>query len=241
MLPFHNFSQDLLNHMLPGQRALQDILLASDSETVTSGACSTTLPISELSITGTKAYTLADGPTGVAGMRKRIVCSVAASIPVGTLTIASPETTTGFACASTFVFTTVGQAIDLLWTGTKWRALRVQRAGVIQVDVGVTVLTGYNLALVYALLVDGTDTSTGTKGLPNGSSIGERCTVSCALAANIPVGNIDGTFTGMLGNAYTHLGAIGVVATASVVGDCALLEWDGSSWQVMFQNGCTLS
>jgi hypothetical protein len=56
-----------------------------------------------------------------------------------------------------------------------------------------------------------------------------------------PVGSIDGVFTGMIAEAYTHLGAIGVVASATVVGDCAVLEWTGSAWAVIYQNGCTLS
>jgi len=45
----------------------------------------------------------------------------------------------------------------------------------------------------------------------------------------------------MFGTAYTAVGAIGVVASTTVVGDCALLEWTGSAWLVVYQNGCTLS
>lgn len=195
---------------------------------------------SRLTIDGTMTATLPNGT--YVGQRKLVRAITATTSPALTLTVTTPETETGSACSSTFVFSAVGQAVEFEWTkNAKWRAVRVQRTGVLAVEIGVTVLTGYNLSLVYALAVDGTDTSTGTKALPNGSCIGERCTLTCSLAANIPVGSIDGVFKGMLGDAYTHVGAIGVVASTTVVGDCAVLEWDGAAWQVMYQNGCTLS
>ena len=166
----------------------------------------------------------------------------AASIPIGTLTITSPDDTTGFVCATTFVFNTVGQAIELIaTTALKWRCVRVQRAGIKSVTAGTTVLTGLNLFQAYSLAVDGTDAGTGAGGLPNGSAVGERCSIVCELADNIPVGSLTGTYLGMFGTAYTIVGAIGVVASTTVVGDCALLEWNGSAWVVYYQNGCTLS
>jgi hypothetical protein len=206
------------------------------------GALDLTKYITELTVSGTKAYTLA-APT-VAGQRKRIVCVSAASSPLGTVTISSPDDTTGFVCASAFTFDTVGQAIELVATSAlKWRAVRVQRAGGVAdaVVVGTTVLTGLNLWLRYCLSITGTVNSTTTKGLPNGSSVGERCIITCSTAALTPIGSIDGTFKGMINETYTHIGAIGVVASTTVVGDVVVLEWDGSSWCVMYQNGCTLS
>lgn len=206
------------------------------------GALDPAFRITELTVSGTKAYTLA-APT-VAGQRKRIVCVSAASSPLGTVTLSSPDDATGFVCASAFTFTDVGQAIDLVATSAlKWRAERVQRAGgaVDAVVVGTTVLTGLNLWARYCCSVTATVSSTGTKALPNGSAVGERCIVTCSTAASTPVGSIDGVFTGMINEAYTHLGAIGVVASATVVGDCAVLEWTGSAWSVIYQNGCTLS
>lgn len=196
----------------------------------------------ELTVSGTKAYTLA-APT-VAGQRKRIVCISAASTPLGTVTISSPDDTAGFVCASAFTFTDVGQAIELVATsGLKWRATRVQRTGgaADAVVIGTTVLTGLNLWLRYCCSVTATVTSTTTKGLPNGSAIGERCIVTCSTAASTPVGSITGAFTGMIAEAYTTIGTIGVVASATVVGDCVVLEWTGSAWSVIYQNGCTLS
>ncbi len=205
------------------------------------GAADLAKYVTELTVSGTKAYTLA-APT-VAGQRKRIVCVSAASIPIGTLTITSPDDTTGFVCSTTFVFNTVGQAIELIATSAlKWRCVRVQRAGIkATITAGTDVLTGLNLFQVYSLAVDGTDAGTGTGGLPNGSAVGERCSIVCELASNIPVGSLTGTYLGMFGTAYTIIGAIGVVASTTVVGDCALLEWNGSAWVVYYQNGCTLS
>jgi hypothetical protein len=207
-----------------------------------SGAVDLTKYHTELTVSGTKAYTLAAPVT--AGDRKKITCVAATATPLGTLTISSPDTTTGFACSSVFVFTDVGQSIELVATaGLLWRATRIIRQGgaADAVVVGTTVLTGLNLWLRYCCSVTGTVNSTTTKGLPNGSAVGERCIVTCSTAALTPIGSIDGVFTGMINEAYTHLGAIGVVATASVVGDCAILEWTGTAWAVMFQNGCTLS
>lgn len=205
------------------------------------GACSLAKYITELTVSGTKAYTLA-APT-VAGQRKRIVCVAATSSPLGSVTVSSPDDTAGFVCATVFTFTVAGQAIDLIATSAlKWRAVRVQRAGVkATITAGTDVLTGLNLYQTYSLAVDGTDAGTGTGGLPNGSAVGERCSIVCELAANTPVGSLTGTYLGMFGTAYTIVGAIGVVASTTVVGDCALLEWNGSAWLVTYQNGCTLS
>lgn len=192
-----------------------------------------------LSVTGTMAFTLPDGT--YTGQRHRVECVLAASTPLGTLTVTTPETVAGFACASTFIFNNVGQAIEFRWTGSKWRATRVQRAGVLAVTVGTTVLTGFNLNLQYGLSVTSTVSSTTTKGLPNGSSAGERVSLTNTVAASTPIGDISGTFTNMLGVAATSIGAIGVVASASVVGDTAVLEWDGSSWVCIYLAGVTFA
>ena len=242
MHPFSNFTQDMLNHMVPGQRAMQDILLADKESVSAAGALSTTTRVTELTVSGTKAYTLADGPAGIAGATKRIVCVSAASTPLGTVTIASPDDTTGFVCAGAFTFTTIGQAIELLWTGTKWRATRVQRAGVLTgITAGVTVLTGLNLYQGYSLAVDGTDPGTGAGGLPNGSAVGEQCSIVCELANNTPIGSLTGLYEGHIGTAYTACGAIGVVASATAVGDFANFEWNGQKWRVTDMAGVTLS
>jgi hypothetical protein len=230
-----NFDQTTIDQLAADTGSLVDAVSAA-------GALSLTAYVTELTVSGTVAYTLA-APT-FAGQRKRIVCVSAASTPLGTVTVSSPDDTAGFVCASAFTFTDVGQAIELQATsGLKWRATRVQRTGgaADAVVVGTTVLTGLNLWLRYCCSVTGTVSSTGTKALPNGSAVGERCIVTCSTAASTPIGSLDGTYTGMIAEAYTHLGAIGVVASATVVGDAAVLEWTGAAWAVVYQNGCTLS
>ncbi len=204
------------------------------------GALSVDKWITELTVSGTKAYTLA-APT-VAGQRKRITCVAATSSPLGTVTISSPDTTTGFVCASAFTFTAVGQAIELVaTTGLLWRCHRVQRAGTQATVIGTTVLTGLNLAQIYSASVTGTVVSATTKGLPNGSAVGERCNLVNDTAALSPIGSISGTYLNMLGTAATDCQAIGVVASGSVVGDMASFEWNGSAWQVTFQAGVTFA
>lgn len=235
LLRVANFDQSTANQLAADTSSLVEAVSAA-------GALSLNAYLTELTVSGTKAYTLA-APT-FAGQRKKITCVSAASSPLGTVTVSSPDDTAGFVCSSTFTFTDVGQSIELQATSAlKWRATRVLRAGgaADAVVVGTTVLTGLNLWLRYCCSVTATVSSTGTKALPNGSAVGERCIVTCSTAASTPVGSIDGTFVGMINEAYTHLGAIGVVASATVVGDCAVLEWTGSAWSVVYQNGCTLS
>lgn len=220
---------------------LRDALGGGVDAVSAAGALDLAKYVTELTVSGTKAYTLA-APT-VAGQRKRIVCVSAASTPLGTVTISSPDDTAGFVCSTTFTFTSVGQAIELIGTsGLKWRCVRVQRSGIkATITAGTDVLTGLNLYQAYSLAVDGTDAGTGTGGLPNGSAVGERCSIVCESAANTPIGSLSGTYLGMFGTAYTAVGAIGVAASTTVVGDCCLLEWTGSAWLVYYQNGCTLS
>jgi hypothetical protein len=155
------------------------------------GTLSLAVFASELSVTGTMAFTLT-APT-VAGQRKRIACVAAASTPIGTVTITNPDTTVGFACSATFQFDTVGQSIELVATaGLLWRCIAVNRAGGAANDtvIGTTVLTGVNLRAAYFCSVTGTVSSTTTKGLPNGSAVGEQCLVAVSTAATTPSGTI---------------------------------------------------
>jgi hypothetical protein len=190
------------------------------------GALSLGIYQTELTVSGTKAYTLA-APT-FAGQRKRIVCVSAASTPLGTVTVSSPDDTAGFVCSSTFTFTDVGQAIELVATSAlKWRAARVQRAGTSGnngVVIGTTVLTGLNLWSVYLCSVTGTVSSTTTKALPNGSAVNEIITVSCTTAASTPNGTLGGTYVDLTATART-----GMVLDATT--DTAVFMWNGSAWQ----------
>ena len=87
--------------------------LASTPATFTSGAIDVTTPISYLSATGTVAYTLA---AGTAGQIKMLVCTVAASTPVGVVTpVASAND--GY---NTITFNAKGQTATLIYVNSAW-------------------------------------------------------------------------------------------------------------------------
>lgn len=218
--------------------ALQaDLLYQGNVDGVSaSGACALDRVVTELTVSGTKAYTLA-APTH-AGQKKIVRCVSAASSPAGTLTVSSPDDTTGFVCSAAFVFDTAGQEVEFEATSAlKWRAVRVKRAGgtANNVVIGTTVLTGYNLWALYCCSVTATVSSTGTKALPNGSSVGERCVVGCSTAASTPIGNINFTGKTTAGAAATDLQAIGATT------DYVCLEWDGQAWIPQVASGVTVA
>lgn len=214
---------------------LRDALGGGADAVSAAGALSLLSYETQLTVSGTVAYTLA-APT-VIGQKKRIVCVSAASTPLGTVTITAPDTVTGFALSSTFVFTAVGQALELVATAALlWRAARVQRAGTQAVVVGTTVLTGLNLAHNYLLSVTGTVSSTTTKSLPNGNAVGEICMISNPTAASTPIGNINFTGMSILGVAATDLQAIGATT------DTAAMQWTGvNGWQIIYSTGITVA
>lgn len=224
-----NFDQPTINQLAADTGSLVEAVASA-------GALSLGAYLSELTVSGTMAFTLA-APT-FAGQRKLIRCVAATSIPLATLTISSPDTTTGFVCATTFQFDTVGQEIELRATaGLKWRCERVKRAGGAAngVVVGTTVLTGINLWATYYCSVTGTVSSTTTKGIPNGSAVGEVCQVSVSTAASIPSGTISIAGLTNAGAAATTLG------TMAATTNYATLQWDGSAWRVIGNTTLVLS
>lgn len=226
------FRQDMIDALTADLDAGENVDAVSIA-----GALSLTRVVTELTVSGTKAYTLA-APTRPT-QRKIVRCVSAASTPAGTLTVSSPDDTAGFVCPATFFFDVAGQEITLEATAAlKWRVVGIVRKGgdANNVVVGTTAITN-KLWRTYALSVTGTVNST----LPNGSCRGEQIQIINTTAASTPIGGLAGTFKGGAAAAYTALGAIGVVASTTVTGDCALLEWDGSAWVVLYQNGCTLS
>lgn len=198
------------------------------------GALSLTSFVTELTVSGTVAYTLA-APT-VAGQRKRITCVSAASTPLGTVTVTSPDDTTGFVLPSTLVFTAAGQSIELVATSAlKWRARSLTRAGVQIAVVGTTVLTGFVMCANYSLSVTGTVSSTTTKSIPNGIIPGEIIVVSQSVAASTPIGNINFTGLTLANVAATDLQAWGATT------DTVTLQWNGAAWLVIANSGVTVA
>jgi hypothetical protein len=224
-----NFRQDAIDALLADLNAHEAVdALSAD------GACSLDKLITEFAVTGTDAYTLA-APTRT-GQRKIIRSVLAASSPAATLTITSPDDTTGFVCPATFFFDVVGQEIELEATpALKWRCVRIVRAGDGDVTVGTTAITNklwsrYNLS------------STGAVGstLPNGTVRGERVLLITKVVGLAGAGTITGVFNGGIDTAYTTITPFDTVASATVVGDHAYLEWNGAAWMVLNQSGNTL-
>lgn len=77
------------------------------------GALSVNTAISTVAVTGTTAYTLANGL--FAGQRKTVICISAASTPNGTITPATPS---GFATVTTIG--AQGESVEFIWTGAAW-------------------------------------------------------------------------------------------------------------------------
>lgn len=207
-------------------------------EVVTSGALSLSVAESQLSITNTVAFTLADGT--INGQKKTIECTVVSGTPVGTLTIATPMSGEG----ATHVFTALKQKMVLEWTtigaNTGWHMTNKVRAGRQAVTVGTTVLrgataySGYDMAAAYDLGVDGTKHSTGTKGIPDGTVPNERIHLDVLTAANTATGDIDITAYTTVGVAATNWGSTGTSLGSAGTATTATLDafWDGSKWQV---------
>ncbi len=100
----------------PNLRDLQ-ALINSAPETVTTGALSINKRTSLIDVTGTKAYTLADGTR--IGQRKSIRVIVAASTPDGTLTPSN------LADGTSIDLDAVNESVELEWDGTNWRIVHI--------------------------------------------------------------------------------------------------------------------
>jgi hypothetical protein len=221
-----NFDQATINQLAGDTGSLVESISAA-------GALDPFKYATELTVSGTMAFTLV-APT-FAGQKKKITCVSAASTPLGTLTITSPETLAGFVCSATFCFTTAGQVVELEATsGLKWRARRIHKQGVRTLVVGTTVTTGFNLEH-FALSVTGTVSSTTTKAIPDGSAPGELLLVGCSTAASIPSGTIGLTALTTLGAAGTTLGTFNATTCY------ASLMWNGTGWQLTGNTTVVLS
>lgn len=191
-----------------------------------SGALDPMVATSELTVSGTKAYTLA--APQVVGQRKKVVCVSAASTPAGTLTVSSPDDTTGFVCAATFFFDAVGQSLEFEATSAlKWRCVRKNRVGAKTIVIGTDVLTGIcDMSFLVRTSTTGTVASLTTKGLPNGSAVGERVQITEITAASTPHGDLAGTFIDHAGAARTALDDF------TVAKEGGTFVWTGEAWQL---------
>lgn len=220
------------------QNQLRTALRGGVDAVSASGAVDLTQFSTELSVDGTKAYTMA-APT-VDRMHKVIRCVAATNTPLGTLTISSPDATAGFVCPSTMIFTAVGQEVEfeaVNISGTlKWRVFRVKRAGVQILVLGTTLTAGMVLAHTYSCSSTGTVDSTGaTKQLPDGLIPSDFCIVACSTAGLGATGSLDFTGVTLANAAVTHLQAIGATT------DTVTLTWNGAAWLVIANTGITVA
>ena len=89
----------------------------------TTGEIDVTTPVSFISVTGTTTFTL---PAGTTGQIKILVCTVATSTPVGTLTpIASAND--GY---DTINFNEVGQSATLIYENSGWIVISLGGMGI---------------------------------------------------------------------------------------------------------------
>ena len=89
----------------------------------TVGEIDVTTPVSFISVTGTTTFSL---PAGTTGQIKILVCTVAASTPVGTLTpIASAND--GY---DTIIFNEVGQSATLIYENSGWIVISLGGMGI---------------------------------------------------------------------------------------------------------------
>jgi hypothetical protein len=197
-------------------------------ETKTSGAVSLTIPRTNLSVTGTVGFTLADGT--IVGQTKVFECTVAASSPIGTLTIATPLSGE----PATHVFNALDQELELIWQTGGWHITRKKRAGLSPIMVvGTTSFTGLDMNDTYRLSITGTVGST----LPD-ATVGDEgavITLTCTTAATCPAGTITGTYL-TTGNAAATGAAINATTdTAVFVGS------GGGKWRALVLTSVTLS
>lgn len=205
---------------------------AGDIETISAaGALNPGIATTLLSVTGTKAYTLADGT--YVGQRKAIECTVAATTPLGTVTIDDAHTGE----STVHVFTAVGQRLGLEWRSTGWKVVEKVRAGSQAVVVGTTVLTGFDMCATYALSVTGTVSSEdATEAIPDGQIAGEFIKINTPTAATIPLGDIAITAITIATNAAATSLA-GINATSAQ----ASFMWNGAAWQNLSLTTATLA
>lgn len=191
-------------------------------ETVTSGVCSIDVVTTELSVTGTQAYTLGDGR--FVGAKKNLVCTVAASTPVGTLTINDAFGTE----PTSYVFTAVGQRLELEWVTGGWKVVRLVTAGT---DTPAAASTLRQMVQLHVIAISGTQDWV----LPDGVVPGQLKTFKVASAASTPVGTISGLFYDEDGSAD------GVDINFDAAADMATVVWDGARWNPIQLVAATVS
>jgi hypothetical protein len=194
---------ELEYHDADGWKLLDYRLSTRGAETVTTGAVSLFTEVTLLSVTGTIAYTLADGL--FVGQKKLCIVSAAASTPAGTLTPVSYAGTSEH-------FSAVGEWLSLEWDGTNWVNIgqNLSRRG------AETVTSGACSLFTETTLLSVTGTQAYT--LADGLFVGQKKNFVCSVAASTPAGTL------------TPVSYAGTSEHFSAVGEMLTLEWDGTNW-----------
>lgn len=203
--------------------------VTASAETLTAtGNASVTIP--ETIVTSAAADITITVPNGtVVGQRKLLRIGSSAGTNAVTFTLTTPETATGFAAAGSFTSSpaVAGFEIELQWAASsKWRVLRVKRAGTTATTCGTTVLTNFNTAAMYVITCTGTNASTGNKGIPNGSAVGERMIMTVTSAG----GTTGATYAITARKADGTAGTTLTLSSATATADNSAWTWDGQFW-----------
>lgn len=199
--------------VLLGIHAVGQAIVSALDSIAAPGALSVYTEISELSVDGTDAFTLADGL--YVGQRKIVMCVAAANTPVGTLTPA----TTAAGAPTEYIFSAVGQEVTLQWAADGWKCVGGKTAGADAPAQGATPLR--QLVAVHVLSIDGTDDWI----LEDGIFPGQIKNFIVAAAANTPVGTVSGLF-------YDNAdgSADGTDLAINAAADAAMMIWNGVRW-----------
>lgn len=198
--------------------------LAAMSEAISSaGALNPAIPLTELTVSGTVAYTLANGT--YVGQKKAIECVAAASTPLGTVTIA---TMTGSRTNVAYVFSTATARLELEWTATGWRETALRPAGA---DAPAASSTLNPLVLLHIVAIADTVDFV----LAAGTVPGQVQHVIAGSNSGTPVGTISGLFYDEDGSAD------GVDVNFNAAGDTAVLMWNGVRWMPITLISATIS
>ena len=182
---------------------------AAGIETVTSGALSDSKEISLLSVTNTQAFSQAAGL--YLGQTKIIEVSAVSGSPIGTLTVADMYASE----PTVWVFNTVGQRLELIWTSTGWKTQKIVSAGTESL---VTTNTANPLVAMHLVNVDGVNDYI----QPSGVVPGQRSI--WIVTAGATGSTVSGLF-------YTTAGAAtGVDLVINAASDTAVLSWSGARW-----------
>lgn len=207
--------------------------LTNGAEILASGATTGT-PVSLLNVSGTKAYTLANGT--YPGQTKRVECITAGSTPLGTLTVTTPLGTE----PSSYLFDTVGQSVTFAWQSASsapttygWHVIAKTRAGKKTFTVGTDNVAVGDLHLQIDLSIDGTKSS--TFGVCQVS--GEETHVTVSSGTNTPIGTLATTAIVTAGGGTVATGATALGATTDLI----WFRCDGANWQEITSTGVTFS